>query len=66
MGPPTLKPPHTHSNTIPPTYGITYNKLVITVAAQKDICPQGNTYPKKETPINNKKRTTPLSQTSSK
>jgi len=38
----------------------------MTVAAQKDICPHGSTYPKKETPISNKKRITPLSQTSSK
>jgi hypothetical protein len=37
---------------------------VITVAAQKDICPQGKTYPKKETIINNKKITAPVSQTS--
>jgi hypothetical protein len=27
------------------------NKLVITVAPQKDICPQGNTYPKKAAAI---------------
>ncbi len=37
VGPPTLKPPQTHSNTIPPTYGITYSELVIAVAAQNDI-----------------------------
>jgi hypothetical protein len=43
---------------------MTYNKLVITVAAQKDICPQGNTYPKKDTIIKIKKITTPDSQTS--
>jgi hypothetical protein len=38
----------------------------MTVAAQKDICPQGKIYPKKETPINNKKINVPLSQTSIK
>jgi predicted P-loop ATPase/GTPase len=39
-------PPHSHSTTEDPTYGIADNKLVITVAPQKDICPHGNTYPK--------------------
>jgi len=37
--------------------------LVITVAAQKDICPQGNTYPKKAVAIDNNKIVTPLNQT---
>jgi len=37
----------------------------MTVAAQKDICPQGKIYPKKETIIKSKKINTPLSQTSS-
>jgi hypothetical protein len=32
--------------------GIAEIKLVITVAPQKDICPQGNTYPIKAVPIN--------------
>jgi len=27
-------------------YGMAENKLVITVAPQKDICPHGSTYPK--------------------
>jgi len=43
---------------------MTYNKLVITVAAQNDICPQGNTYPKKDTPIKIRKIIDPVSQTS--
>jgi len=36
----------------------------MTVAAQKDICPHGKTYPKKETIINNNTITAPVSQTS--
>jgi hypothetical protein len=31
--------------------GMAENKLVITVAPQKDICPQGRTYPKKAVAI---------------
>lgn len=51
----TEKPPHTHS-TIPwPTYGSAERRFVITVAPQKDICPQGKTYPKKAVIIDNKK-----------
>lgn len=34
-------------------------KFVITVAPQKDICPQGNTYPKKEVNIRKKIIITP-------
>jgi len=33
---------------------------VITVAPQKDICPQGKTYPKKAVNIDNKKIIIPL------
>ena len=33
----TLKPPHTHRTTSSPTYGTADRRLVITVAAQKDI-----------------------------
>lgn len=39
----TLKPPHTHITIVVPSTGITEKNFVITVAAQKDICPQGNT-----------------------
>lgn len=39
----TEKPPQIHSTSAPPTYGTADNKLVITVAPQKDICPQGRT-----------------------
>jgi hypothetical protein len=36
----------------------------MTVAAQKDICPQGKTYPKKDTIIKIKNKITPEFQTS--
>jgi hypothetical protein len=39
----TLKPPHKNSVIWVPISGIIEKKLVITVAAQKDICPQGRT-----------------------
>jgi len=34
-----------------PKKGIADKRLVITVAAQYDICPQGKTYPKNAVPI---------------
>lgn len=39
----TENPPHTHCTSSVPMYGIADSKLVITVAAQKDIWPQGST-----------------------
>ena len=39
----TANPPHIHITKSPPIYGIAENKLVITVAPQKDIWPQGRT-----------------------
>jgi hypothetical protein len=39
--------------------GNTLIKVVITVALQKDICPQGNTYPRKEVLIVITNRTPP-------
>ncbi len=39
-----LKPPQTHCTMSLPINGIADNKFVITVAPQKDICPQGKTY----------------------
>lgn len=39
----TENPPHTHSTSIFPMYGIADNKFVITVAPQNDICPHGST-----------------------
>jgi hypothetical protein len=56
----TEKPPHSHRTISGPTSGIAENKLIITVAAQKLICPHGNTYPKNEVAIINKKITTPV------
>jgi hypothetical protein len=47
----TENPPHNHIATESPTKGIAVNKLVITVAPQKLICPQGRTYPKKAVAI---------------
>ena len=47
VGLPTLKPPHTHITNSEPYIGIAVKKLVITVAAQKDMEPQTNTYPRK-------------------
>lgn len=47
----TEYPPHNHWITSSPKKGIVDAKLVITVAPQKDICPQGNTYPKKAVAI---------------
>lgn len=55
----TANPPHIHMTKSLPIYGIAENKLVITVAPQKDICPHGNTYPKKAVAITNNKITTP-------
>ena len=39
----TEKPPHIQLTREGPTFGIAPNKLVITVAPQNDIWPQGNT-----------------------
>lgn len=48
---PTENPPHSHWTMKFPIAGIADNKLVITVAPQKDIWPQGSTYPIKAVPI---------------
>jgi hypothetical protein len=39
----TEKPPHNKVTILSPTTGKAVKKLVITVAAQKDICPQTRT-----------------------
>ena len=39
----TENPPHAHSTSVWPMYGIAENRFVITVAPQNDICPQGRT-----------------------
>lgn len=48
---PTENPPHNHWTIKFPIKGIAETRLVITVAPQKDICPQGSTYPMKAVPI---------------
>jgi len=39
----TENPPHSHWTISGPIYGMAEARLVITVAPQKDICPQGRT-----------------------
>jgi len=39
----TENPPHIHSTRVFPRYGMAEKIFVITVAPQKDICPQGST-----------------------
>ena len=56
----TANPPHNHWTNIPPMYGIADNSLVITVAPQNDICPQGKTYPTNAVIITISSRTTPV------
>ena len=45
-------------------YGMADSKLVITVAPQKDIWPQGNTYPRKAVAIVARSSMTPIFQVS--
>jgi hypothetical protein len=47
----TANPPQIHCTRVFPMYGIAESRLVITVAAQKDICPQISTYPMKAVAI---------------
>merc|ERR1719244_411939 len=47
-----------------PTYGIAETKFVITVAAQKDICPHTSTYPMKAVSMVTKNKITPTFQVS--
>jgi hypothetical protein len=58
----TAKPPQIHCTSVFPRYGIADNKLVITVAPQKDICPQGRTYPTKAVAMVIKRITIPMNQ----
>jgi hypothetical protein len=58
----TANPPQIHWTSICPRYGIAERRLVITVAAQNDICPQINTYPMKAAAITKNKITTPTIQ----
>ena len=60
----TANPPHTHSTSIGPIYGMADNKLVMTVAPQNLIWPQGRTYPTKAVAIVAIKIIIPIFQTS--
>ena len=64
MGLSTENPPHSHSTSVCPMYGIAENRLVITVAPQKDIWPHGRTYPTKAVAIRVRRRITPMFQVS--
>lgn len=66
VGPLTANPPHSHPTIEGPIYGIADKILVITVAAQNLICPQGSTYPRKAAAIVKSKRTTPTLQVSTR
>lgn len=55
-------PPQIHCTMSVPKYGIADNKLVITLAPQKDIWPQGKIYPKKAVIIDKKKIIIPIIQ----
>jgi len=61
-----LNPPHNHNTNCVPQRGIVEIRLVITVAPQNDICPQGSTYPKKAVAITKSKIEVPDSQVFSK
>jgi hypothetical protein len=52
-------PPHNQITNSFPIRGKADNRLVITVAPQKDICPHGRTYPKKEVIIKRSNNKTP-------
>ena len=58
----TAKPPQSHCTRSRPKKGIADKRLVITVAPQKDICPQGRTYPIKAVPMTKNKIKTPTLQ----
>lgn len=47
----TANLPQIHYTKSVPVYGIADNRLVITVASQNYICPQGKTYPMKAVAI---------------
>lgn len=57
-------PPHNQVVMVLPRYGMAVNRLVITVAAQNDICPHGRTYPKKAVAISIISKVVPDSQVS--
>lgn len=59
-------PPQIHITIMLPMYGMVEMRLVITVAPQKDICPQGRTYPKNAVAMEIKKILTPIIQVCTK
>lgn len=56
----TENPPQIHWTSTFPMYGIAERRLVITVAPQKDICPQGRTYPTNAVAMTRNKRMIPI------
>lgn len=56
----TANPPHIHSTSIFPIYGIAENRFVITVAPQNLICPHGKTYPMNAVAMVRINRITPM------
>lgn len=58
----TANPPHIHCTSLSPIKGTAENRLVITVAPQNDICPQGSTYPRNAVAIVINKIMTPIDQ----
>jgi hypothetical protein len=58
----TENPPQIHWTMSCPTYGMADRRFVITVAPQKDIWPQGSTYPIKAVAITKNKIVTPIIQ----
>lgn len=56
----TANPPHIHSTSVLPIYGIAENRLVMTVAPQNLICPQGSTYPMNAVAIVRINKITPI------
>ena len=58
----TANPPQIHCTAILPKYGTADRRFVITVAAQKDICPHTSTYPIKAAAITKNKIKTPTVQ----
>ncbi|RTR25675.1 hypothetical protein EKG37_22560 [Robertmurraya yapensis] len=60
----TEKPPQIHCTSVSPMYGKAERRLVMTVAPQNDICPQGSTYPTKAVIMVRSRRITPMFQVS--
>jgi len=58
----TENPPHIHSTSVFPRYGMAEKMFVITVAPQKDICPHGSTYPRKAVAISRNRIVIPVAQ----